>query len=190
MAQSIKIAVLNGSVRMGRKSPAVAEYLVKQLEKEENFDITYLDLREYNLPIMHERRGIHPNLPPMAEKLGTQLEEADAILVVTPEYNGGYPGVLKNALDYYYDEISKKPVGVVSVSSGQQGGIQAWQALTGLFLKVGSFVAPARLHVAQVAEVFNDEGNVVSDYFTKSTDLYLKNLLWFIEALVEKKRKS
>lgn len=190
MNTPIKIAILNGSVRMGRKSPAVAEYLVKQLEKEGNLEITYLDLAEYNLPIMHERRGIHPNLPPMAEKLGAQLEEADAILVVTPEYNGGYPGVLKNALDYYYDEISKKPVGVVSVSSGQQGGIQAWQALTGLFLKVGSFVAPARLHVAQVAEVFNDEGKVVSDYFTKSANLYLKNFGWFVEAIVEKKQKD
>lgn len=173
---------------MGRKSPTVAEYLVQQLEKNDNLQLTYLDLREFNLPIMQERRGIHPNLPPMAEKLGAQLEEADAIIVVTPEYNGGYPGVLKNALDYYYDEITKKPVGVVSVSSGQQGGIQAWQALTSMFLKMGAFVAPPRLHVAQVAEVFNDQGEAVNDYFIKSARLYIKNFLWFTEAILSHKR--
>lgn len=190
MSEQIKIAVLNGSVRMGRKSPTVAEYLVQQLKEKDHLAVTYLDLAEYNLPIMHERRGIHPNLPPMAEKLGAQLEEADAIIVVTPEYNGGYPGVLKNALDYYYDEITKKPVGVVSVSAGRQGGIQAWQALTGLFLKIGSFVAPPRLHVAEVAEVFNDEGEVVNDHFVKSSKLYLKNYLWFVAAIVDKKRSE
>ncbi len=173
---------------MGRKSPAVAEYFIKLLEQNDNIEVTYLDLREYNLPIMQERRGIHPNLPPMAENLGAQLEDTDALIVVTPEYNGGYPGVLKNALDYFYDEITKKPVGVISVSSGQQGGIQAWQALTSMFLKVGSFVAPSRLHVAQVAEVFNEQGEAVSEYFIKSSASYTKNFLWFAQAIITKKR--
>jgi azobenzene reductase len=187
--QKIKLAVLCGSVRMGRKSPLVAEYVANEFKsKSEIFEVTYIDLAEYNLPIMQERRGHHPNLPAIAEKLGQQLESADALVVVTPEYNGSYPGVLKNALDYFLDEVSKRPVGVVSVSGGRMGGNHAWQSLTAMFLRIGAFVAPARFHVAEVGKVFNDNGEVVSDHFKKSANRFTSEFQWFAEAILEKKR--
>ena len=190
MSETINIAVLNGSVRMGRKSPQVAEYLVQQLNNSgDNVKAHYLDLAEYNLPIMQERRGIHPNLPASAEKLGVALENADALIVVTPEYNGGYPGVLKNALDYYYDELTKKPVGVVSVSSGRMGAIQAWEKLVALFVKIGSFMANARFHVGEVGNVFDEDGNVTSEHFEKSAARFVRDYLWFTDAILTKKRK-
>lgn len=189
MSKPIHIAVLSGSVRIGRKSPQVAEHLAKQLESEhKNATVEYLDLEDYDLPVMQERRGLHPNLPGAAEKLGKRLEAADAIIIVSPEYNGGYPGSLKNALDYYYVELTKKPIGIVSVSSGQQGGIQAWEKLVGLFAKIGSFIAPTRMNVADVADVFDENGKMTSDFYQKASDKYLADFLWFAEAITAKKR--
>lgn len=190
MSNAIEIAILNGSVRMGRKSPQVAEYLAQKLTGDyENITVNYLDLADFNLPIMQERRGIHPNLPTSAEKLGVELERADALIVVTPEYNGGYPGVLKNALDYYYDEISKKPVGVVSVSSGRMGAIQAWEKLVGLFVKIGAFMANARLHVGEIDKVFDEDLRVTSGHFEKSATKFVRDYLWFVDAILTKQRK-
>lgn len=189
MSKPIHIAVLSGSVRIGRQSPQVAEHLVQQLESEhKNTTVEYLDLKDYDLPVMQERRGMHPNLPEAAEKLGLRLEAADAIIVVSPEYNGGYPGALKNGLDYYYAELTKKPIGIVSVSGGQQGAIQAWEKLVGLFAKIGSYIAPTRMHVANVEDVFDDNRKMTSAFYRKASDKYLADFLWFAEAIVAKKR--
>lgn len=186
----MKLIILTGSVRIGRKSPDIAEYLVEAFQRtNESLEINFLDLADYNLPIMQERRGQHPNLPAAAEKLGQELEEADALVVVTPEYNGSYSGVLKNALDYYLDEVSKKPVGVVSVSSGRMGGNLAWRDLTALFLRIGAYVAPARLHVAEVGKVFDENGKMISEHIEKSVTRFTNDFLWFADAILTKKNQ-
>jgi azobenzene reductase len=185
---NFEIAVLCGSVRQGRKSPAVAKYLANALAKQNGIKINYIDLAEFDLPIMQERRGHHPNLPAAAEKLGVQLENADAILVVSPEYNGSYPGVLKNTLDYYYDELAKKPVGIVSVSSGRLAGANVMQMLQLLFLRVGSFVCPAKMQVAEVGKVFDEHEKTDNEFFIKSSAKFIEEFRWFIEAILAKKQ--
>jgi NAD(P)H-dependent FMN reductase len=185
---NFEIAVLCGSVRQGRKSINVANWFAQSLAQVPGITVNFLDLAEYDLPIMSERRGRHPNLPEAAEKLGAQLERADALLVVSPEYNGSYPGVLKNALDYYYDELSKKPVGLVTVSGGRLGGISALAALQLLFIKVGAFVSPAKMQVAEVEKVFDEHGNTDNEHFTKSAQRFITDYLWLIEAILAKKQ--
>lgn len=183
-----EIAVICGSVRTGRKSSAVAKYFANILEKHQGVKVNYIDLKEFDLPVMQERRGHDQNLPEAAEKLGVQLENADAILVVSPEYNGGYPGALKNALDYYYSELSKKPVGLVSVSNGRLAGVSALQMLQLLFLKVGSFVCPARMSVAEVESVFDEHEKTDNEHFIKSANQFVKDFTWFTEAILAKKQ--
>lgn len=187
----MKLAVFCGSVRMGRKSPLVAKYITEEFKNSgAAISVTYIDLAEHNLPIMQERRGQHPNLPAVVDKLGQLLDDADAFVFVTPEYNGGYPGVLKNALDYFLDEFRKKPIGVISVSSGRMGGNHAWRALAALFMRIGAFVAPARFHVAEVGKAFNDDGEVVSDHFKKSAARFKDDFLWFADAIMTKKNRA
>jgi len=185
---NFEIAVLCGSVRMGRQSPAVARYFADALAKQPGVKVNYIDLAEYDLPIMMERRGKHPNLPAAAEKLGAQLQNADALVVVSPEYNGSYPGALKNALDYYYDELSKKPVGLVTVSGGRLGGISALLALQVLFLKVGAIVSPAKMQVAEVTKVFDEHGATDNEHFIKSAQRFIVDFMWLAEAILAKKQ--
>lgn len=187
---NFEIAILCGSVRQGRQSIHVANWFATQLAKMPGVTVNFLDLAEYDLPIMSERRGRHPNLPAVAEKLGAQLERADALVVVSPEYNGSYPGALKNALDYYYDELSKKPVGFVTVSGGRLGGISALLALQLLFIKVGAFVSPAKMQVAEVEKVFDEHGTTGNEHFLKSAQRFIADYLWFAEAILAKKQNS
>jgi azobenzene reductase len=187
---NFELAILCGSVRQGRKSIYVANWFAQSMAKVPGITVNFLDLADYDLPIMSERRGKHPNLPEAAEKLGAHLERADALLIVSPEYNGSYPGVLKNALDYYYDEFAKKPVGLVTVSGGRQGGISALLALQVLFVKVGSFVSPAKMQVAEVEKVFDEHGTTDNEHFLKSAQRFVTDYLWFAEAILAKKQKG
>ncbi len=181
----MKLAILCGSVRMGRKSILVANHLVSTFEANPAFDsVELLDLADYNLPMMQERRGQHPNLPAAAEKLGMTLESADALVVVTPEYNGSYPGVLKNALDYYLDEYRKKPVGIVSVSSGSMGGNLAHKELSVMFMRIGAFVSPSRLYVSEVGKMFEEDGKAVGERYLKASAKFADEFAWFTGAII------
>ncbi len=181
----MKLAILCGSVRMGRKSIHVANHLVNTFEANPAFDsVELLDLADYNLPMMQERRGQHPNLPAAAEKLGMTLESADALVVVTPEYNGSYPGVLKNALDYYLDEYRKKPVGIVSVSSGSMGGNLAHKELSVMFMRIGAFVSPSRLYVSEVGKMFEEDGKAVGERYLKASAKFADEFAWFTGAII------
>ncbi len=83
------------------------------------------------------------------------------MIVVSPEYNSGYPAALKNALDLLYDEWYHKPIGLVSVSSGNFGGVNALAQLQTIFLKIKATPVAATFPVPNVEKAFDDDGNAV-----------------------------
>jgi NAD(P)H-dependent FMN reductase len=89
----------------------------KQMETE------ILDLLEYNFPMMEERLRFCNDPPPGLREFSEKIARADAVVIVTPEYNNGYPGVLKNSLDYLLPEYRRKPIAIVTVSAGGFGGL-------------------------------------------------------------------
>jgi NAD(P)H-dependent FMN reductase len=107
----------------------------------------------------------------------TKIKQADAIVIVTPEYSGGYPGVLKNALDYLKDEYRRKPFGIITVSAVETGGILCLVALRQVILHLGGVPIPGSLLFPRVQESFDPEGK-------------LSELLWFTEAFVTQKKKD
>lgn len=115
MAEKLKIGVIVASTRPIRNGGQVAEWVKQTTDKDSEADYTYFDLAELNLPFLAE-----PKTPSQgdyqlestkqwAEKVGAQ----DGFLIVTPEYNHGYPASLKNALDTLYQEWRRKPVAYV-----------------------------------------------------------------------------
>ncbi len=145
----MKVAILLGSLRIGRQSHKIARYLKTRLhEKDVIADL--IDLAENPLPIMK----IHPQHPPEAQQISVRLQEADALLFVTPEYHGSFSGVLKNAIDYFWEEFQKKPIGVVTVSAGKMGGINASTQLQHVILSLGAFALPTKLLVPEIQTVF------------------------------------
>lgn len=182
----MKVAILLGSVRMGRQTHKAAYYVEQQLVNR-NIETDLIDLSEDSLPVLKERVGHHPEPPENALDISERLDQADALLLVTPEYHGSISGALKNAIDYYWSEFQKKPTGVITTSAGKFGGINASTHLQQIILSVGAYPMPLKLLVSQVHNAFDESYEPQNDKIEQSTENFLDEFLWFADALHQKK---
>jgi len=125
----IKIAIVVGSTRPGRKAAAVASWVHELAKKRTDAEFEVVDIEDFKLPLLDE-----PVPPSMGkyEKEHTKAWAAkiatfDAYVFVTPEYNHGTSAALKNALDFIYAEWNNKAAGFVSY--GSAGGVRAVESL-------------------------------------------------------------
>lgn len=166
----VKIQVIIGSTRQGRYSEKPAEWIFNELEQFEGVEAELVDLRDYPLPFYDEQvspiklngRYSKPEVTRWSEK----VKQADAFIIVTPEYNHGYTAVLKNAIDHLYPEWNHKPVGFVSY--GSVGGarvieqirlvaieMQMFPIKNAIHLPLEAYIATMGLDGAPAREVFN-----------------------------------
>ncbi len=121
MSKPIKISIIIGSTRPNRFSEKPAQWMYEIAKQRTDIEVELLDLRDYPMPFYNEpvgASGINGNYSDaVAKKWAGKIGEADGYIMVTPEYNHGYPAVLKNALDYVYPEWNNKAVGFVSWGS-------------------------------------------------------------------------
>jgi NAD(P)H-dependent FMN reductase len=181
----LNIPVLIGSVRRQRQSPKVARWLHRQLTAE-GISSELLDLEELAMPVMEERLRMRDDPPPGAVRLSEAVAAADGLVIVTPEYNNGYPGVLKNALDYLLPELKRKPVGIVTVSAGGFGGLGCLAQLRMVLLAMGAVPIPASLPVSRVGQSFSDDGPT-DEGFTQSAVRFIDEMRWWTEASVKQR---
>ena len=149
-----------------------------------------LDLLQYDFPIMEERLRQRDDPPAGLTEFSEQIDRSDALVIVSPEYNSGYPGVLKNALDYLLPEYRRKPVGIVTVSGGVWGGLSCLSQLRQVVLSLGALPIPARLPVRQVQSSFDDTGNPTDPAYERSAQRFIADLLWYTEALAAQRARE
>jgi NAD(P)H-dependent FMN reductase len=131
MDTTLKIKVIVGSTRANRFSEKPAHFIFDEIKKVAGVDAELLDLRDYPLPFFNEAqspmmlKGMYSD--ETAKKWSAKIQEADAFIVITPEYNHGAPAVLKNAFDWLSPEWAKKPIGFVSY--GVVGGARSVEQL-------------------------------------------------------------
>jgi NAD(P)H-dependent FMN reductase len=183
------IPIICGSTRRDRQSIKVARFVLGRLQQRPNVQTELLDLLELNFPIMEERLHRRDDPPAGLKEYGEKIDRADGLIIVTPEYNNGYPGVLKNALDYLLPEYERKPVGIVTVSAGGFGGINCLAQLRLVCLGMGAFPIPENLSVSRVQDAFKDDGTYDHAY-DKRADGFLDEVLWFTEAIAARKAKD
>ena len=127
----LNIKVIAGSTREGRFSDKAAAWIAEEIKKQEEVVVEVLDLRDYNMPFFNEPMSPSFKQEPYTNEAVTRftkkIEEGDAFVIVTPEYNHGTSGVLKNALDWVYPEWNNKPIAFVSY--GSVGGARAVEQL-------------------------------------------------------------
>lgn len=184
------IPIIAGSTRRDRQSIKVARFVLKKLQQREAIQTELLDLLEYNFPIMEERLHHRDDPPPRLREYAGKMERADSFIIVTPEYNNGYPGVLKNALDYLLPEYERKPMGIVTVSAGGFGGITCLAQLRLVTLGMGAFPIPESLPVSRVHDSFQEDGTPNDPVYEKRAAAFLDEVLWFTEAIADRKAKG
>ena len=158
LADMKKIAIISSSIRRGRKSHRVALWFRQYLEGNNLAEAEILDLAEYNFPLFEERLKLQEDPLPQAVEFAGRIRSADGVIIVTPEYNGGYPASLKNAVDLLTDEWRRKPVAISTVSDGPFGGTQVITSLQFSLWKIGAWTVPAMFPVLRVDEAFDEEG--------------------------------
>jgi len=181
----LKIQIILGSTRPNRLSEVVGRWIAGQAEKLKDVTVEILDLREYPMPFFNE-----PMPPSMLKgkysdkvvsKWVKKVAEGDAYILIAPEYNHGYPAVLKNALDYPYSEWNRKPVGFVSY--GGVGGARSVEQLRQIVIDLQ--MAPIRnsVNIMGVWQAFDDKGQPKDPKLNDFAKGFLDQLVWWGKAL-------
>lgn len=184
-----KIAVISASVRKGRKSHSVALYFQNYISQKQLAEVEIIDLDAYNFPIFDERLRLIENPSDDMLNLAAAITNADGIIIVTPEYNGGYPASLKNVIDLLYSEWKRKPIAIATVSAGAFGGSQVITSLQFSLWKIGALMVPAMFPVPTVEKTFDDEGKPTDPAATdKRAAAFVNELLYWMDAKAAKEK--
>jgi len=178
-----QIAILSASVRKGRNSHRVALYFKRFIEEKNLGNSEIIDLQEYNFPIFNERLPYLDSPSPEVLDFAQKIRSADGIIIVTPEYNGGYPASLKNVIDLLTNDWRRKPVAISTSSDGSFGGTQVITSLQFSLWKIKAWTVPAMFPVPKVNVSFSEEGIPADREATdKRATAFVNELLWCIEA--------
>ncbi len=177
------IAIISSSVRTGRNSNRVALFFQNFIEEQELGTAEILDLKKYDFPLFDERLKYQQDPGAEVLEFADKIKQADGVIIVTPEYNGGYPASVKNVVDLLYEEWHRKPIAITTVSDGVFGGTQVITSLQFSLWKIRAWVVPAMFPVPKVQETFDEEGKPTDKAATeKRAKRFLDELLWCIEA--------
>lgn len=187
-SQLMKIVVFSSSIRKERKSTYIAKALVQSINDNSDHTAELIDLAKVRLPMMEQVERKTKNIPSVVRELGEKLNTADAMIFVTPEYNGSYAPALKNAVDYYSKAYyARKVIGTCAVSAGSFGGMRAALQIQQLILALRGYPNPQMLLVPNVEDALDADGKIINEEVIVSMNKFIKEFLWQAEAIVDKK---
>jgi len=177
------IVIISSSVRNKRKSHRIALFFQQFVESRGYGKPEILDLKKYNFPLFEERLSNMKDPEPEWLAFANRVNRAEGVIIVTPEYNGGYPASLKNVIDFMYKRWHRKPLALVAVSDGQYGGTQVIQSLQFSLWKIGAWIVPARYHVSNVDTSYSEDGQSQNPELTdRLAGKFIDELMWCIQA--------
>lgn len=175
----MKIVIISASVRISRNSHRVALYFQNYIKENNIGQVSILDLNEYQFPIFEERLKFMSNPSEKVIQFTEQIKQSDAIIIITPEYNGGYPASLKNVIDLLYTEWKRKPIAISTVSDGVFGGSQVITSLVFSLWKIGAWVVPAMFPVPSISKTFEENGTPSDKEGTdRRAKRFIEELVW------------
>ncbi len=179
----IRVTVIVGSTRDGRLAPSVAQWFEGQIGQRDDMVTDVVDLLDDPLPDSLDDKA------PAVRALRPRLAEADAFVLIVPEYNRSIPGPLKTAIDCFQSEWEAKPVGFVSYGLGMAGGVRAVEHLRQIFAEFHAVGVKDIVTFPRIMEHFDAEGNfpVNSSGCDAAAKTMLDELAWWGRALREAK---
>jgi NAD(P)H-dependent FMN reductase len=176
---ALNIPVLLGTNRRDRKSEFAARWLFAQIQNRADIQTRLFDVANFNLPQNDYGQAIKGQFPEWRDA----IINADGLVIVTPEYNHGYPGVLKAVLDLLLREYIHKAVAFVGVSAGPWGGTRVIEALVPMVRELGLAVTFTDLNFPHVQKTFDESGNLLDPAFDKRAKDFLDELVWMAQVL-------
>lgn len=177
MDDPIALSIIIGSTRPGRFGPRVAGWFGELAEDRPELKVDLVDLLDEQLPAQWTR-----DESPGLDRYLAKLDRADAFVVVTPEYNHGYPGPLKHAIDLASAQWRAKPVGFVSYG-GMSGGLRAVEQLRQVFAEVHATTVRDVVSLHHPWSVFDDDERLVEVGATAAAHALLDRMIWWGRAL-------
>jgi NAD(P)H-dependent FMN reductase len=171
------IPIILGTARQGRQSEPVARLVFEQTKKHADIETELIDVRE--LPMKLDDAGEEMKDP----KFSATIQRCDGLIIVTPEYNHGYPGLLKHALDMNLEEYIHKGVGICGVSAGPFGGARVIESLLPVMRELGLVTIFWDVNFGNVEELFDEQGNLLDQSYVRRLDKFLNELIWMARVL-------
>src|SRR5262245_2240948 len=171
------IPVIIGTVRKGRMSEPAARTVHRQVSTWPGVESALIDVA--TLPLATDDAGEVIRLPEFSDA----MKRADAIVIVSPEYNHGYSGMLKHLLDSCLEEYIHKAVGIVGVSAGPWGGTRVIENLLPVLRELGLVTIFWDVQFAHVRKAFDEHGELHDPAQLKRIDKFLAELVWMARTL-------
>jgi NAD(P)H-dependent FMN reductase len=173
------IPVLLGTNRKKRNSVHPARWLVEEMKKRPEIETRLFDASEFALP--HDDYG--QEIKDLFPEWRDTIIKADGLVIVSPEYNHGYPGALKAVLDLLLKEYIHKAVAFVGVSAGPWGGTRVIEAMVPMVRELGLAVTFSDLNFPKVQKTFDADGKLLDLAFEKRAKEFLDELVWMSRTL-------
>jgi NAD(P)H-dependent FMN reductase len=174
------LPVLLGTNRNGRESENVARWLVGEMAKRAEIETKLFDVRDFDLPQDDYGTEMSENFPEWRDT----IIKADGLIIVTPEYNHGYPGVLKSVLDLLLKEYIHKAVAFVGVSAQVWGGVRVIESLVPMVRELGLTPTFTDLNFPRIQTLFDKKGKLLDEKaYEKRVKDFLDELVWMSRAL-------
>jgi NAD(P)H-dependent FMN reductase len=173
------IPLLLGTPRKNRESENVARWVFKKLEGRDDIETQFFDVCDFDLPHGEYGQEIKDLFPEWRDA----IVRSDGLVIVTPEYNHGYPGSMKSVLDLLLREYVHKAVAFVGVSAGPWGGTRVIEACLPMVRELGLVATFADLNFPKVASKFDDAGNLLDEAYEKRVQDFLDELAWMAKSL-------
>ena len=176
-SRALFLPIILGTSRQGRKSEHAAKLVLEQTRKRAGVETELIDLR--NIPMRLDDAGEGMKDPKFSEI----MKRADGLILVVPEYNHGYPGLLKHALDMNLEEYIHKAVGICGVSAGVFGGARVIENLLPVLRELGLVTIFTDVNFGSVGKIFDEQGKLLDENFVRRVDKFLDELIWMSRVL-------
>jgi NAD(P)H-dependent FMN reductase len=171
------IPVILGTPRQGRMSEHAARLMHEQTAKRDGVETELIDIAKLGITVDDAGETAK------SSDFSDRMNRADALVIVAPEYNHGYPGMLKHVLDTNLKEYIHKPVGLCGVSAGGFGGTRVIESLLPVLRELGLVTIFWDVNVSSAGKAFDADGQLLDPALPRRVDKMLSELIWMARVL-------
>ncbi len=184
------ISIFLGSTGEERLGLRVAKLIQNELKKRKH-EVHFIDPLEHPDLLIFKTTFKYNKKPSKdLQKVQKQIDQSDAYIAITPEYNHGYSGALKNAIDVFQDEYKNKTFGIVTYSTGGFGGIRAAEPLRLVCAELGANAIPLALAFSKAQDAINEKGQLQDTNYQERINKFIQQLEYYAQAMKNQKQKT